>query len=266
MPSKKASPQNRVNEAAARMGAALRAAALVQKPKPVSAKAEGRAPKPPKSEKKADIWDRFRREVDRLAKELAVPQLYKLEKVREKGGKRGDAWKDWERAYTKLLVAGGFTKAERICRGDDLGESDVDILVPEAPLLKVDCKYKVDGWSVRTLFDEVEGKYVAKGTDEFLVLPLKSGGLEGSVSVIRSEKLIELLASCCLRSTRAAHPMSCPVCPGALRATGSTLGLAHCQCTSCGLEIQTNASNVPQAAWHPGVVPPSAPKKGRKTA
>lgn len=216
-----------------------------------------KAPKPPKSEKPSDIWTRFKLETVNLAKTLNVPQAWTLEKVREKGKKRGDAWKDFERAYTKLLVEAGFTKAERISRGDDLGESDVDILVPENPLLKVDTKYKVDGWSVRTLFDEVEAKYVREGSGEFLIMPLKSGGTEGSVTVIRSEKLASILAENCLRDAGQSHPFSCPVCPGFVQARKASLGLASCSCTSCGLEFQTAASNVPQVAWIIDIILPA---------
>jgi hypothetical protein len=218
-------------------------------PKPAPAPKPVKAVKPPKSEKPSDLWNRFKLETAKLAKTLAIPQAYTLEKVREKGKKRGDAWKDFEREVTRLFVAGGFTQAERISRGDDLGASDVDILVPENPLLKVDTKYQVDGWSVLTLFEKTEEKYVAKHSSEFLVMPLKAGGTAGSVSVIRTEKLIALLATSCLRDGAAGHAMSCPVCPGAVAAIPLGKIQAHCECSSCGFEFQAPAASVPPAAW-----------------
>lgn len=180
-------------------------------------------------------WERFIRGVAALAKDLDLPQAYEVKKVRERGKPRGEAWKDFERAIALAFRDQGFTKADRISRGNDLGESDVDVDVPELPALKVDCKYQVDGWSVMTLFEEVEAKYVASGTSDFLVMPLKSGGKSGSVSVIRTEKLIEVLAQAFLRQGEShTSILRCPLCPGELVDTGSVFfGARYCQCKVC---------------------------------
>lgn len=236
--------------------------------KPAAVKAANKTPKV-KPPSKSALWDMFVRRVNAAAKELNLPQEYKLTKVREKGGKRGEAWKDFERAIAQLFREKGFLKAERVSRGDDLGESDIDVDVPEIPVCKVDTKYQIDGWSVFTLFQDVEKKYVTAAED-FLVMPLKGGpmsGNKGSVSVIRSEKLVELLAHVYLREAGKGHAMSCPFCPGAMYAKPMSNELAECICRMCGTAVFTAASKIPKGAWLvPDVSGARAARKASKAA
>lgn len=50
--------------------------------------------------------------------------------------KQSEAWKNLERQAAQAL--GGV----RVLRGDDYSQSDVDVLIPAFPELKVDCKYR----------------------------------------------------------------------------------------------------------------------------
>lgn len=213
---------------------------------------------------KTAAWDRFLREVKKLALELQLPQAYEIKKVvaHEKGRRSNEAWKNFERAMADLFRSVGFDKAERVSRADDLGVSDIDVVIPEIPHVKVDCKYKQDGHVVLTTFEEAEAKYVTAEGD-FLVLPLKSGGKEGSISAVRSEVLADLLATKYLKKAHTGVAFGCPVCPGSLQATPLRNELSECVCGACGFAFLTQSTKVPASAFAGGVVPFTTKKSRR---
>lgn len=73
------------------------------------------------------------------------------------GKRQSQAWKALEREAAEAL--GG----KRVSRGDDFSRSDVDVVVPDFPLLRVDCKYR-KAHAHHSLLDEVVEKYCP--TDE----------------------------------------------------------------------------------------------------
>ena len=136
-------------------------------------------------------WDGFEHQVRALALELGIPEtLYDLSKVRKKPGAGSEAWKGHERQFTELLVNAGFA-AHRVSRGDDLGVSDVDIIVDDIPTMKVDCKYRAGGWAHHAEVDEAEAKYCT-GEGDFLVLPTKGGLEAGSLVSLRSQVFVQI--------------------------------------------------------------------------
>lgn len=210
--------------------------------KPRAPKAEATAKKSPI---KAETWKTFQKAVFALAAQFGIPEdRVQLAKTREKTGKRSDAWKDLERAVAQAARDAGFIKAYRILRGDDIGISDVDVCVPEAPHVMIDCKYKVDGWSHHTIFDECEEKYITE-PGQFLALPTKSGGQDGSLTTIRTEVFFQLLAQACLRQDKNADEVGCPRCPGKTTITPAGVGLVLCKCNNCTLEFQMRESDLP---------------------
>jgi hypothetical protein len=162
--------------------------------------------------------------------------------------KKSQAWKDHERGVTQDARDAGFTLAYRVLRGDDIGISDVDVILPEIPQARIDCKYTQGGWAHHTKFFDCEKKYVVKGSGQFLILPTKSKGQQGSLSTIRTEVLMGLLAKTYLARERPAGTLGCPACPGIARAAEPVLGLSLCTCTNCGLSYMLQASSVPANA------------------
>lgn len=152
-------------------------------------------PKPPS---KAELWKKLVKACAVAAKDIGLhPDCYKLSKKRVVTSTRhkSDAWKSFERAVKDCAVDFGFL-AKRILRGADLGVSDVDVEIEGLPLLKIDCKYRVDGWSHHTVFEETEELYCQEpGT--WLALPTKAGGADGSLTTIRTEVFFDLLARAC---------------------------------------------------------------------
>ena len=107
-------------------------------------------------------------------------------------GKSSDAWKEFEKAYVKELLAGGVP-AHRETRGHDYGEEGYEIVIPDLPFLKVDSKYRNGGWNHHTVLEqEIERKYCKSKSDE-PVMPTKSGKQRGSYTTIRSSFFIRLL-------------------------------------------------------------------------
>lgn len=66
--------------------------------------------------------------------------------------KQSQAWKDLERATAEAL------KGKRVMRGANFAESDVDVKVPDFPLLKVDCKYR-KSHAFHALVEDIRTKY-----------------------------------------------------------------------------------------------------------
>jgi hypothetical protein len=176
------------------------------------------------------------RQVAKLASECGVaPGGYKLAKLQAKTGKRSQAWKSFERAIAELAQAHGFA-AERISRGADLGASDIDVRLPKVPELRIDCKYRQDGFSHHSLFEGAENLYCQE-PGQWLALPTKAGQATGSLVTLRSEKFFELLARAYAERTDAVHGWACPRCqhPTQLRTTYGAFGLAEQHCEHCAL-------------------------------
>lgn len=172
---------------------------------------------------------------------------------------KSGAWKDFERAIADLARKAGFTQAYRVLRGDDIGESDIDVEIPEVPTARVDCKYRQGGWSHHKIFVECEKKYVKKG--QFLALPTKSGRQNGSFTTIRSEVFFELLAAKFMTRTKEPNEMGCPRCPGLASITYLDIGLVQCLCQNCQLsflmrrdDLPKNVVENPQAPQSPAVL------------
>lgn len=157
---------------------------------------------------------------------------------------KSSAWKDFERAIADLARKAGFTQAYRVLRGDDIGESDIDVEIPEVPAARVDCKYRQGGWSHHKIFVECEKKYVRKG--QFLALPTKSGRQTGSFTTIRSEVFFELLAAKFTTQTKQPNEVGCPRCPGLASISYLDIGLAQCICQNCQLSFLMRREDLPK--------------------
>ncbi len=164
-------------------------------------------------------------------------------------GRSSDAWKAFERKIAELLRNAGFTQAHRVSRGDDIGVSDTDVKVPEVPFLMVDCKYRQGGWAHETIFEECEKKYVPKGSNKVLILPTKSGKKQGSLSTVRTEFLMELLAHRFLGGVGNSG-LSCPQCRAYdLKLTKQSLGLVLGECSNCSKQFYMAEADVPPASF-----------------
>lgn len=205
---------------------------------------------------KTEVWKQFQRAVKALADEMGISEKrYELSLVREKSGKKSDAWKYHERKTAQVFQSVGFSQAHRVLRGDDIGISDIDVRIPEVPIAMVDCKYRQDGWAHHSLFLECEKKYCSK-PEEFLVLPTKSGNETGALATVRLEVLASLMASKFLNSERPHNLLGCPRCPGTVSINNISLGLVECICTNCSLSYLLQHQEVPQES--------SKPSKARK--
>ena len=176
-----------------------------------------------------------------------------------KSGKSSQAWKAFEREVASKFQDVGFTQAHRVSRGDDLGESDTDVKVPEVPQLQIDTKYRSGGMSIISLFKETESKYVRKKSNDFLVLPLKAGGMTGSVSVIRTEILAELIAHRYLGGSEK-QGLTCPQCQSVLQVGQFLMGLAPCTCPTCEKEILVRETDIPKGTVIAFPQPESGPQ------
>ena len=72
------------------------------------------------------------------------------------------AWKDLERLVAKVL------KGRRILRGSDFSAHDVDVIVDDFPMLRIDGKYR-QRWGHHKFLVEVEKKYCKPGDIPLLV-------------------------------------------------------------------------------------------------
>ena len=100
--------------------------------------------------------------------------------------KQSDAWKTLERSAAKVL--GGF----RVTRGADFGISDVDVIVPDFPSLRVDCKRRKQPFAHHRLLSEVKQKYCFKSTD-IPLLVTKNHNQRGAVVAIELNDFGRLL-------------------------------------------------------------------------
>lgn len=189
--------------------------------------------KPPK-----DPWRQFLRQVAKLAQECGLTaSSYRLTKLQAKTGKRSQAWKSFERAIAELAQEAGF-EAKRISRGADLGASDIDVQLPRVPELRIDCKYRQDGFSHHSLFEAAENLYCSEPT-QWLVLPTKAGQATGSLVTLRSEKFFELLARAYPEKTTAEVAWCCPRCQrgAGLQGHYPAFALAEVLCSHCTLRF-----------------------------
>jgi hypothetical protein len=162
--------------------------------------------------------------------------------------KRSSAWKDFERTVALAARAAGFSRAYRVLRGDDIGISATDVILPELPFVRIDSKYRKDSFYHHALFKEAESKYCQRSED-FLILPTKGGNERGSLSTVRTEVLFKLLAQAFLTSQeRPVGALGCPFCKGLAIPKNIGLGLAECTCTSCSASYFVKASDVPATA------------------
>lgn len=195
---------------------------------------------------KTEVWKQFQKTVKALAEQMGIPEKrYELSLVREKSGKKSDAWKNHERKTAQAFQTVGFSQAHRVLRGDDIGVSDIDVRIPEVPVAMVDCKYRQDGWAHHSIFMDCEKKYCTK-PEEFLVLPTKSGNETGALATVRLEVLASLMAAKFLSAERPTHTLGCPRCPGTVNVNTISLGLVECICGNCSLTYLLRSEEVPQ--------------------
>lgn len=161
--------------------------------------------------------------------------------------KRSEAWKNLERSVALDARAVGFVRAFRVCRGDDIGISAVDVIIPEIPFVKIDSKYRRDSFYHHSLFFEAESKYVERNGD-FMVLPTKGGRERGSLSTLRTEVLMDLLADKFIAKNKPANALGCPKCSGLAKPQKIGLDLSECTCQTCGLIYFLRAQDVPPGA------------------
>ena len=175
--------------------------------------------------------------------------------AKKSGRRRSDAWKNFERNIALEARKVGFLKAFRVCRGDDIGVSAVDVIIPEIPFVKVDTKYRVDGWSHHSIFSESEKKY-CQSKGDFMILPTKAGGDHYSLSTIRTSVLMELLSYKYINKQRPPEAMGCPKCSGIAKPAKIGLHLSECTCISCHLTFFVRTEDVPPGAENPSLFEP----------
>lgn len=214
-----------------------------------------KAPKLTAAAAKAQLWESFKRQVAVLAKSVGVPEAgYELERVVTRDLRKSQAWKDFERAWTKLAVVFGFAEAERISRGDDLGVSDVDVALPLLPGALVDCKYQAHGWAHHTIFEKCEAKYL-KQPGDYIIMPTKAGGKAGSLTTVRSEVFLDLLRRAHMLTDTKPGAMACVRCRGGSIFLSGRLSIGLCElvCDTCQVCVLLNESDIPHAVLAHGV-------------
>lgn len=159
--------------------------------------------------------------------------------------KRSEAWKNLERSVALSARDAGFKKAFRVCRGDDIGISAVDVILPEIPFVKIDTKYRGNSFNHHSLFYESEKKYCDKNQD-FMALPTKGGRERGSLVTVRLEVLLELLAHKYLPKDRPIDTVGCPKCNSVCDTKPIGLNLTECLCGSCGVTFFMGTKDIPE--------------------
>ena len=96
----------------------------------------------------------------------------------------GKAWKELEKTVAKTL--GG----KRVSR-TYYGESNTDVIVPDFPQLKIDCK-RYKRFRAFSLFEEVRKKYCKKPDDQ-AVLVLRQHGKKTKLAVIDLDYFAKLI-------------------------------------------------------------------------
>ncbi len=103
-----------------------------------------------------------------------------------------NAWKDLERKIVKVAEECGL-KARRLGRGADFGVSTFDVELLDLPNLRIDAKYRKNGWAHHTYVKEIQKKY-CKNEWETPILVTKGGGEQGEMATLPLRHLFELLA------------------------------------------------------------------------
>lgn len=99
--------------------------------------------------------------------------------------KQSRAWKEAEKLTARLL--GG----RRVLRGADFSKSDVDVIVDDFPMLRVDSKYRTR-WSHHRFLEEVQKKYCSE-PEHVPVLVTKTHHQQGAFVTMKLEHLGVLL-------------------------------------------------------------------------
>jgi hypothetical protein len=115
--------------------------------------------------------------------------------------RKSQAWKDFERAFAKLLVFFGLD-AYRKTRGQDWGKSDFDVEIKDHPNFKFDCKYSIKRWKTSSMLETVREKYcndpprvTPEGLDgDIPILLCKNYREPGSKATLDTDVLVFLLA------------------------------------------------------------------------
>lgn len=195
---------------------------------------------------------KLERRLQAAAAELQVPEAaYVFKWVRKPNKQKSTAWKGFEREVADVAARFGFT-SRRISRGADLGESDVDVVLEEAPGLRIDCKYRAKQ-AHHSLFLEVESKYVSE-PGQRLWLPTKVAGEAGSLVVMRTEEAFSLLRDAMGRD--AGNHLVCSCCRTPLLKPmwiPAPTGLSTATCPSCGLVLQVPSARVPEPPPEDGI-------------
>ena len=122
-------------------------------------------------------------------------------------GKRSTSWKDLEKLVAQEL------KGTRVQRGADFSRSDVDVIVPDFPTLRVDAKYRQATWSHHKYLAEVKTKYSRDDLD-IPILATKNHNERGAVISIYLSDFAAILDS--LRELRAGDQRRGQKCPSTL--------------------------------------------------
>lgn len=94
-------------------------------------------------------------------------------------------WKELEKKTAEAL--GG----KRVSRGADFGVSDVDVILPDHPNARVDCKYR-QRHSFHQFVEEIRTKY-CKSEGDFPVLVTKHRSGRGAYATVDLDVFAELL-------------------------------------------------------------------------
>lgn len=94
-------------------------------------------------------------------------------------------WKELEKATAAAL--GG----KRINRGADFGVSDVDVVLPDHPRLRIDCKYR-QRHAFHGLVEEIRAKY-CKSPGDVPVLVTKHRSGRGAYATVDLDFFVELI-------------------------------------------------------------------------
>lgn len=101
------------------------------------------------------------------------------------GKRQSQAWKNLERQVAKAF------KGRRISRGDNFARTDVDVVVPDLPELRIDAKYRTRHGH-HTFMKELEQKYVTEEGQE-PVLVTKTHNQTSAYVTVRLEFMAVLL-------------------------------------------------------------------------
>jgi hypothetical protein len=121
----------------------------------------------------------------------------------------------------------GFA-AERINRSSF--ESVHDVHLPEAPMLKIDAKYRVGGWAHHSVFIEQVLQY-AKEPYDIPVMVTKAGKQQNDeLACLRLEDFAFLMGRLYLGG---GDGMCCPQCRSVVQSSGSVLNADSYTCQQC---------------------------------